>query len=88
MTAGVAPPASVVVDHPGRGVSDELLAEARAHAAKQAAEVLAAGVDWMVEARRPTYAELVRRRAELGPMARTVDPAAAARWAAGDGGSS
>jgi hypothetical protein len=30
----------------------------------------------------PSHAALERRRAELGPMAHTVDPVAAARWAA------
>jgi len=30
----------------------------------------------------PSHAALERRRAALGPLARTVDPVAAARWAA------
>jgi len=32
--------------------------------------------------RRPSHATLTRRRSEPGPMARTVDAAAAARWVA------
>lgn len=43
---------------------------------------LSAAHDWTAASRRPSNAELTRRRGEPGPLARTVDPAAAARWAA------
>ena len=43
---------------------------------------LSAGHDWAAESRRPSRSTLTRRRAEPGPMARPVDGAAAARWAA------
>ena len=38
--------------------------------------------DWAAASRRPSHTSLAAIRAELGPMARRVDPAAAARWAA------
>jgi len=47
---------------------------------------LAAGHDWAAASRRPTAVTLRSRRAQLGPMARAVDPVAARRWAlTGDG---
>ncbi len=86
-----------VVDHPGRAVSDRLLAEHPADAEKQAAEAISEAMGWGDYGRRwgrqpglvrhpradPAYpAEIARRRAELGPLARAVDRDAAARWAA------
>jgi len=37
--------------------------------------------DWAAASRRPSHTSLAAIRAEPGPMARRVDPAAAARWA-------
>lgn len=49
---------------------------------------LSAAHDWSAASRRPSHAHLVSRRAELGPMARSFDAAAARRWVAtgGSGG--
>lgn len=42
---------------------------------------LSAALDWSAESRRPSPGTLAARRAEVGPMARTVDPVAVRRWA-------
>ena len=42
---------------------------------------LSSGHDWAAAGRRPSYAELQRRRGQAGPLAGLVfDPAAARRW--------
>jgi len=52
---------------------------------KDAAIAISTGADWAAASRRPSHAELVARRAEVGPMARPFDPVAARRWVkAGD----
>ena len=56
-------------------------AEQTAAAGKQAATAISAALDWSEASRNPSYATLCARRAVPGPMARTVDSAAAARWA-------
>jgi len=50
-------------------------------AEKQAATAISASLNWSEASHRPSYATLVARRAVPGPMARRVDPEAAARWA-------
>ena len=47
---------------------------------KAASVAISEGGRWVGHG--PSHADLERRRAELGPLARTVDAAAAARWAA------
>jgi len=42
---------------------------------------MSAGLDWAAASRRPTPDTLRSRRERPGPMLRTVDPVAAARWA-------
>jgi hypothetical protein len=59
-------------------------AEQVAAAEKAAAIAISAAVDWTEASGRPSYATLLARRAQIGAMARTVDAAAAARWASGD----
>jgi len=49
---------------------------------KQDAVDISRAVDWTAASRRPTPDTLRSRRERPGPMLRTVDPAAAARWAA------
>ena len=49
---------------------------------KQDAVDISRAVDWTAASRRPTPDTLRARRAQLGPMARAVDPVAARRWAA------
>ena len=49
---------------------------------KAAAVAISLAADWAAASRRPSHAALAARRAQPGPLARTVDPAAAARWAA------
>jgi hypothetical protein len=63
----------------------------QATAMKQAAAAINEGGDWTAAARRPSQAELRRRRAEPGPLAGVgFDPDAAQRWVetghAGQGG--
>ncbi|MBV9846188.1 MAG: hypothetical protein JOZ47_14120 [Kutzneria sp.] len=48
---------------------------------KDAAVAISSGADWVRVAYAPSYAELVRRRAVLGPLARTPDREALAEWA-------
>lgn len=55
-------PVSPALAEAGRAVSERLLAEQRAEALKQAAVAMSDALDWSAEARRPSHAELMRRR--------------------------
>ena len=61
-----------VLRDPDRIAADQL---------KAASVAIATGADWAAASRRPSHTSLAAIRAEPGPMARRVDPAAAARWA-------
>lgn len=66
-------------------VLDDALERTVAERLKAATADIAAAHDWTAASRRPSHAELVRRRTQPGPGARPVDSfdaAAAARWVA------
>jgi len=68
-------------------LAEAFLRDPDQHAAaeKAGAVAISAAADWTAASRRPSHAELARRRAEVGPLARTIDPEGAARWAASGG---
>ena len=56
--------------------------QAAAEALKAASVDVSTGENWTAVSGRPTLDTLRSRRAQLGPMARAIDPVAARRWAA------